>query len=232
MIVAIHQPNYLPYMGFFDKMQKSDVFVIYDDAQFNKDDFQHRNRIRLNDNLNNNGWKWLSVPVKKKHIPINQIKISNETLFKGEKWNYYHLRNIYNNYKDSIYFHKYEKEIGKIYTSEYDKLVDLNMDLIFFLMEALKVNTKINYSSEFVSSSKSTKRLVEIVKALGGDVYLAGISSYNYLDISLFEKNGIEVQIQNYVHPIYNQMNLEFMPYMSTIDALFNIGGNKCKSLL
>ena len=100
MIVGIHQPNYLPYLGFFDKMAKSDIFVIYDDAQFNKSDFQHRNRIRIY-----HGWKWLTVPVEKKRIPINEVKIRNEVkTWKGVKWSDVHFRDIHDNYKDAPYY--------------------------------------------------------------------------------------------------------------------------------
>ena len=99
MIIGIHQPNYLPYLGFFDKMMKSDIFVIYDDAQFEKGEFQHRNRIRIY-----HGWKWLTVPVEKKHIPINEIMIKNEVAtWKGLKWADAHFKDIRDNYKIRLF---------------------------------------------------------------------------------------------------------------------------------
>jgi hypothetical protein len=98
MIVGIHQPNYLPYLGFIDKLSKSDVFIIYDDAQFNKGDFQHRNRIRIY-----HGWKWLTVPVEKKHVPINQIKIKNDIEVHNVKWQETHYNEIFDNYKRAPY---------------------------------------------------------------------------------------------------------------------------------
>lgn len=220
MIIAIHQPNYLPYLGFFDKMKKSDIFVIYDDAQFNKEDFQHRNRIRIF-----NGFNWLTVPVEKKRIPINEIKIKDEsTTWKGIPWNKAHLKDIRDNYKDTSFFDTYEKEIVKIYSKKYNKLVDLNMSLINFLKKAFDIDTEVVMSSSLGFSSRSSERLMEIVEALGGTVYLSGSAGINYLDISLFESKNIRVEFQNFVHPIYKQNYENFIPNMAAIDALLNVG--------
>ncbi len=219
MIVGIHQPNYLPYLGFFDKMRRSDIFVIYDDAQFNKDDFQHRNKIRIY-----HGWKWLTVPVGKKNININKIQIKNDIEFSKIKWSYAHLREIKDNYKDTPYYHLYEKELEKIYKRTHDKLIDLNMNLIYFLMDAFNINTKIIFSSNYGFSSKSSEKLVEIIEAAGGDIYLSGPGGRNYLDLALFEKKKVKVEFQDYTYPIYQQRYDGFIPNMSSIDALFNVG--------
>ena len=221
MIVAIHQPNYLPYLGFFDKMKKSDIVVIYVDAQFEKGDFQHRNRIRIY-----HGWKWLTVPVEKKPIPINEIIIKNEVAtWKGVRWSDNHFKDIRDNYKDTPYYITYEKEIKRIYETKYDKLVDLNMELINFLKKAFDIEAEIVFSSDLGFTSKGTERLVEIVEVLGGDVYLSGPAGRNYIDLSLFEKKGIKVEFQEFKHPVYKQRYEEFIPNMSAIDTLFNTGG-------
>ena len=220
MIVTIHQPNYLPYLGFFDKMAKSDIFVIYDDAQFNKSDFQHRNRIRIY-----HGWKWLTVPVEKKRIPINEVKIRNEVkTWKGVKWSDAHFRDIHDNYKDAHYYGVYADELMRIYKRTYEKLVDLNMELIRFLMKAFDIDVEIVFSSDLGFTSKSTQKLVEIVEALGGDVYLSGPKGGDYLDVSLFERKGIKVVFQDFKHPVYKQRYKGFVPNMAAIDALFNVG--------
>jgi len=220
MIVGIHQPNYLPYLGFFDKMAKSDIFVIYDDAQFNKSDFQHRNRIRIY-----HGWKWLTVPVEKKRIPINEVKIRNEVkTWKGVKWSDAHFRDIHDNYKDAPYYSVYADELMRIYKRNYEKLVNLNMELIRFLMKAFDIDVEIVFSSDLGFTSKSTQRLVEIVESLGGDVYLSGPKGRDYLDVSLFERKGIKVVFQDFKHPVYKQRYKGFVPNMAAIDALFNVG--------
>jgi len=219
MIVGVHQPNYLPYLGFFDKMMKSDIFIIYDDAQFNKEDFQHRNRIRIY-----HGWKWLTVPVEKKHIPIKEIKIKNEVMIKNIKWSEAHFRDIRDNYKDTPYYPVYEKKLEDIYNDTYENLIELNMCLIDFLRTAFNIKTKLVFSSEFGFTSKSTQKLVDLVETLGGDVYLSGPKGKDYLDISLFEKKGIRVEFQDFKHPVYKQRYEGFIPNMSAIDALFNTG--------
>lgn len=219
MIVGIHQPNYLPYLGFIDKLRKSDVFIIYDDAQFTKGDFQHRNRIRIF-----NGWKWLTVPVEKKHIPINEIKIRNGIEIEGINWQEAHLKEIHDNYKKAPYYTIFEKDIRKIYEQEYDILIDINVKLIKYLMKSFKIDTEIIYSSEFGFASKSTERLVDLVSTVGGDTYLSGPMGKDYLDLQLFEKKNIEVVFQDFKHPIYQQQYDGFEPYMSAIDAMFNTG--------
>ena len=213
-IVGIHQSNYLPYLGFFDKIKKSDIFVIYDDAQFNSRDFQHRNRIRTGE-----GWQWLTVPIIKKAIPIKEITIKNNV-----DWSSVHFTAVRANYLKTPYYSTYGNEIRKIYKKRYEKLIDLNMDLIHFLMNAFGINTKILYASDFGFTSKSTERLVEIVEALDGDIYLSGPKGRDYMDMSLFEKRGVEVEFQDFKHPVYKQRYEGFVPNMSAIDVLFNVG--------
>jgi hypothetical protein len=200
-------------------MKKSDIFVIYDDAQFNKDDFQHRNKIRIYQ-----GWKWLTVPVIKKQISIQNINIKNETRIKGLNWREVHLGEIRENYKNTFYYSKYEKVFEDIYKDEYNFLIDLNMNIINFLKEAFGIKSQIIMSSELGFTSKSTTRLVEIVETLGGEIYLSGPGGKNYLDVSLFEKKGIKVEYQQFVHPIYTQYYNGFIQNMSSIDKLFNTG--------
>lgn len=219
MIISIHQPNYLPYLGFFDKMKHSDIFVIYDDAQFNKKDFQHRNKIRIY-----HGWKYLTVPVKKKRIPIKDIKIRNELTIKGMPWQEVHLKEIRDNYKGAPHYAPHEEYLEAIYTDKYDKLIDLNMDVINFLKNAFNIETKILFASELGFTSTSTERLADITDALGGDVYLSGPAGRDYLDVSLFERMGISVEFQDFKHPMYKQEYDGFIPNMSAIDALFNVG--------
>ena len=219
MIVAIHQPNYLPYLGFFDKMKRCDVFVIYDDAQFNRHDFQHRNKIRIH-----NGWKWLTVPVAKEEIQIKEIRIINETQKNKPHWSDVHFREMRANYAKTDYFSIYENEIKKIYEKKYEKLIDLNINLIKFLMNSFNIDVEIVYSSNFGIETRSSQKNLDIVHALDGDVYLSGPAGRDYLDISLFEDCGIEVKFQDFNHPVYKQRYEGFIPNMSAIDTLFNVG--------
>lgn len=233
MIVGIHQPNYLPYLGFFDKMRKSDIFIIYDDAQFNKHDFQRRNRIRVV-----KGWKWLTIPVIKELLPITDINILNELPEYTPRqlkilkelpgntpyWSKVHFKEIHANYAKTEYFPVYEDGLKNIYAKHYEKLIDLNMSIIDFLRKAFDINTKIVFSSEFELKSSSSQKILDIVKAVGGDVYLSGSMGHNYLDVSLFEKDGIDVIYQDFKEIVYKQRYEDFVPNLAAIDALFNVG--------
>ncbi|RLG31406.1 hypothetical protein DRO03_01265 [Methanosarcinales archaeon] len=219
MIIAVHQPNYIPYLGFFDKMKQSDIFVIYDDAQFNKEDFQHRNKIRIY-----HGWKYLTIPVEKKCIPIKDILIRNDRMVKDMTWQEAHLKDIQDNYKNTPYYVLYEHNLETIHTDKYDKLIDLNMEIINFLKDALNIKTKTIFAGELGFTSRSTERLIDITEALGGDTYLSGPAGRNYLNVSLFESRGIDVKFQDFKHPVYKQRYKGFISNMSAIDALFNTG--------
>jgi len=219
MIVGIHQPNYLPYLGFFDKIKKSDIFIIYDDAQFNKEDFQHRNRIRIF-----NGWKWLTVPVDKKYIPINKVKIKDNVEITGISWQDSHFRNLHDNYKEAEHYIDYENNLREIYEQKYKLLFDINMELIKFFIKAFNINTKIIFSSEFGFNTKSSSKLVDLVSAVGGDTYISGPMGKNYLELELFNEKNIKVEFQEFKHPVYKQQYDGFYPNMSAVDALFNIG--------
>lgn len=199
-------------------MNHADIFVIYDDAQFNKEDFQHRNKIRIY-----HGWKWLTIPIEKKPIPIKDIIIKNDVSKKGLQWNETHLRDIKDNYKNSPCYEKYKRTLESIYTDYYNNLIDINMNIINFFKNAFAINCKIVFSSEFGFTSKSTNRLVEITEALGGDVYLSGPAGKNYLDISSFKKKGIKIEYQDFKHPTYAQAYNGFVPNMSSIDVLLNV---------
>lgn len=219
MRVGIHQPNYLPYLGFFDKVDKSDVFVIYDDAQFTKSDFQHRNKIRIY-----HGWRWLTVPVDKKRVPLKEIKIRNDFIIKDNYWFDDHFQAISDNYKASKYFYRYEGVLQKIYSGEHDYLLDFNMELINMITNEMDAKKKIIMSSEFGFTSTGTERIIDIVEALGGDTYLSGLGGHSYLETKLFDKHNIKLEFQDFHHPEYHQCHENFEMNMASIDALFNLG--------
>ena len=219
MIVAIHQPNYLPYIGFFNKMRNADVFVIYDDAQFSKRDFHHRNKIRTR-----NGWNWLFVPAEKEKKPINEVKIKNEVKLGGLIWSKYHWKQIQTNYAKAEFFKSYAGDLEKIYNTPYERIIDLNMNLIKFLMSSFGIETEIVHSSMFGITTHSSQKILDLVKAVHGDTYLSGSGGHNYLDASLFEKEGIKVRFQDFTHPVYKQNFPGFFSNMAAIDLLFNVG--------
>ena len=221
MIIGIHQPNYLPYLGFINKLKNSDIFVILDDAQFSKGDYHNRNRIKTKD-----GAKWLTIPVKAKPEPINSIKINSEYKFSRMNWNVYHLKMIKENYSKSDCFHEVFPELEKIYENNYEYLIDINMNIINLLKELFSIKTPIYLSSELKldKTIRSTEKLVEICNIFNAKKYLSGKDGPKYMDMKLFENANIDLLIQDFDVQLYKQQFGEFIPYMTALDFYFNNG--------
>ena len=218
--ISIHQPVYLPWLGFIEKVTSSEKFVFLDDVQFEKNGFQNRNKIRTYD-----GEMWLTVPVK----------VKSQTLLKDVKINYSvdwinkHKKSIIQNYKKAEFFDNYWLELEKIYDEKYEYLVELNIEIIKFLFNKLKIKTKTLFSSELHISDKGSNRILEICKILNADRYISGISGKKYLLIDDFERQKIKLEFQNFQHPTYEQVFDPFYPNMAMIDLLFNEGDNALK---
>jgi len=217
MRVVVLQPGYLPWLGFFDQMYKSDVFIIYDDVQYDKHGWRNRNRIKTAQ-----GVQWLTIPVliKKQDNPlIKEVLINNKV-----DWRRTHLKSIKQSYSRAPFFDTYFEIFEEIYSKEWKFLIDIDMAFISALMEKLGLTTEIRFSSSLGITGKGTQRLVDICLHLGASEYLTGDAAEDYLDESLFRLNGIELQYHHYQHPVYNQLYGEFIPYLSVIDLLFNHG--------
>lgn len=225
MIVTIHQPEHLPWLGFIQKVSMADVFVILDTVQFRKNYFQNRNRI-----LTANGPAWLTVPVTKHPLdtPIKDIRINNNT-----QWQKKYLKSIYYNYIKSAYFEKYMAALENLISLEYHYLSDLNTAIIEWLLTEFKVQTKIVKASEIIATeAKNDMLLLEICSILGAQTYISGISGREYLNTSVFDKKGVNIHYQKFFHPVYPQLQKEFHPCMSSIDLLFNHGDDSSEVLL
>ncbi len=216
MIVAIHQPQYLPWLGYFDKIRRCDLFVFLDDAQFKKNEWQNRNKIKTDQR-----WQWLSVPVIHKFgQKINEVEINNTV-----QWRKKHLNALITNYSKAPYFKEHIDFFETTYAENWKLLVDINLHFIQYFVKALGISSKkFALSSAYESREGRTERLVGLCKRLAGDVYLSGKDGANYLDLGQFKKEGIRVIFQNYKHPVYPQLFGEFEPFMSVVDLLFNCG--------
>jgi hypothetical protein len=215
-IITIHQPEHLPWCGYFNKMRLSDHYVILDDVQYKKNNFQNRNRI-----ISNTGVKWLTVPVQiKGHI---NKTIEDMLVVDGWEKKYYGL--FEQSYKNHPYFIKYKDEIKEIIYSSNNRIIDINMRFIEFFRAIFKITTPVTFSSSLSVNTTSTPRLVDICSKLNGDEYLAGIGSYEYLDTSLFNRNDIKVSTHEFQPMQYSQLGSEiFIPYMSCVDLIMNVG--------
>ena len=224
MIVAIHQPEYLPWLGFFKKMMNVELFVFLDDVQFRKKGWQNRNRIRIND-----GTTLLSIPVHTHSYPkINEVTIDNE-----KNWSIRHKKSILYNYARAPYFDEIKDFIESIFEKKFQYLVDLNTEIIKFIMNELEIKSKIVFSSELEISKKGSDRVLDICKAVGADHYITGTFwAESNLRVEEFKKSNIDVEFQKFQHPIYKQIHGEFIPEMSIIDLLFNKGRKEAKKIL
>ena len=224
MIVAIHQPEYLPWLGFFKKMMNVELFVFLDDVQFRKKGWQNRNRIRIND-----GTTLLSIPVHTHSYPkINEVTIDNE-----KNWSIRHKKSILYNYARAPYFDEIKDFIESIFEKKFQYLVDLNTEIIKFIMNELEIKSKIVFSSELEISKKGSDRVLDICKAVGADHYITGTFwAESNLRVEEFKKSNIDIEFKKFQHPIYKQIHGEFIPEMSIIDLLFNEGRKEAKKIL
>jgi len=220
MTISIHQPNYLPWLGFFDKIKRSDKFVIFDNVQYprGKNHFGNRNKIKIH-----NSSKWLTVPVLGKSQKLN----FNQITYKNNGWKLEHLRLINIFYKDAPHFNTYYSSFEKILLEEYNTLSDLNVSLINYFLSVLDIKTEVILSSELVEEDiAGAGRIITILEKLKATKYITGSGpgSIRYINEDDFKSRNIELSWQHYKHPVYNQLHGEFLPYMNILDLLFNVG--------
>ncbi len=222
MLIAIHQPQYLPWLGYLDKIDKADVFVILDNVQFKKNEWQNRNRIKTAQ-----GCQWITVPVLYRFPEkINEVRINNK-----ENWGRKHLQAFITNYSKSPCYENYISFFEDIFSRNWEHLVDINVEIIKFLISTLDLKTRLVMASDLELREEPTERLIDICKTLGSQKYLAGKDGNKYMNLELFDKEGIEVIFQDFKHPVYNQLFGDFEPYMSAIDLLFNCGDKSLEIL-
>ena len=217
MIVAIHQPNFLPWLGYFYKMLKTDRFVFLDDAQYSRGSITSRVNIKTPE-----GKKWLSVPVKKRghsFQPISEIEVEPGTI-----WNKI-PGTLQSSYGRAPYFRTYMPQLEAILNKGHLRLVELNIALIEWLAQAFEMPTKSVKSSELPGVwGQSTERLVSICRSTGATQYLSGFGGQKYQEEELFKQNGIDLAVYDFKHPEYPQLWGDFVPGLSAIDLLFNCG--------
>jgi len=215
--LAVLQPGYLPWLGFFDQMMRADVFVCYDDVQFDRHGWRNRNRIKTP-----NGPIWLTVPVhqKGKFGQTNrEVEIDNQ-----RPWAKKHLASIHQHYARSPFIDRYLPELETLLLRPWERLLDLDLAIIELMASWLSINRPIVLASSLNISGQSSERLLAICRHFGADRYLSGNAAHTYLDVRTFESEGIRVVWQNYQHPEYPQLHGSFLPYLSALDLLLNMG--------
>ncbi len=199
-------------------MYRSDVFVIYDDVQYDKQGWRNRNRIKTA-----NGIQWLTVPVISnfhEHPLISKVTIDNKI-----NWRKKHFLSIKQNYSRATFYKKYIDIFEEAYAREWQYLIDIDLYFITELANCFGMNNKkIVRSSSLNVRGERIERLITLCKTFKADIFYEGAAGKNYIDGKYFEEHGIKVEFQDYKHPVYNQLHGDFVPYLSVIDLLFNHG--------
>lgn len=219
MKIAILQPNYIPWKGVFDLINKVDVFVFFDDVQYTKKDWRNRNLIKTS-----NGATWLTVPVLTKGVRdqlINEARIDSNV-----NWQSKHYKAIVAAYKKAPFFSEYEHILDEIYLkNKWELIADLDVFSTKLLAKELGIEADWVLSSTLnVSGSKEGERVVNICDKLGCDYFINGPAAKPFMDQGVFDKAGITLDYIEYDYQEYDQLYPPFNHYVSVLDVLFNCG--------
>lgn len=225
--VVIHQPDFLPYLGFFHRFLHADQYVVLDHVQFVKGTskaWTHRDKIRTR-----KGEEWLSLSVKKCSLdtPINEVELSD-----SNEWRQKCLNLLNENYRNAPCFDEIFPFLKNLFDLEYSKMIDFNLASIKLLMELLDTNIDIEFSSTLSPRGSRNEMLIDILEKVGANRYLSGTGARGYMDIESFKDAGIEVIWQDFHHPEYPQVFEGFVPALSSVDMLFNCGISQSRQLL
>lgn len=217
MIVSIHQPAYLPWLGYFDRIAKSDAFIFLDNVQFERNSFINRNRIKTA-----NGPIWLTVPVRlDAHFDKTIVEIEIDD---RQDWRRKHLRSIEQNYARTKNFAQKFDRLAAIYRNRTNKLAELCRDQLDFWLSELGITTRIMRASQLPVAGRKSALVLNLCKHLGATKYLSGPLGWGYLEETEFSKAGIDIEYHEFVHPVYSQTNGEFVPAMGVVDYWMNCG--------
>ncbi|MCR4660954.1 MAG: WbqC family protein [Clostridia bacterium] len=228
MRVGIHQINYFPWIGYFNKIAKSDVFILLDKVQLIDNGMMHRNRI-----LNKNGEiSYITISFNKKNYfdrDFSDIEVNNNVDWLTKQYNL-----IADSYRKAPYWKEINDIIYPFFHSKYERIIDVNLKALELVMDILEIKTKLVFQSSLEHNKELRKDdlLIELLKDLNANIYLSGTGAKKYMIIDDFKNEGIDVQFQTFESPKYQQNNSdEFIPGLSILDVLFNCGVQKTKEL-
>ncbi|HOJ31968.1 MAG TPA: WbqC family protein [Candidatus Hydrogenedentes bacterium] len=224
MRVAIHQPHYLPWLRYVEKVARADVFILLDTVAFTKNGWQNRNRIKTQ-----NGTVLLTVPVHATlGMPLSEVRIDH-----NQPWQKKHWRSIEQAYRKAPFFERYAPGLRALYHADWDRLVELNHRMLLFFLDALGLRTPVYLASSMPVNGTGTERLIELVRHVQGDTYYTGaFAAETYLNAALFEQAGLKLELQQWQAPNYPQLHGEFVRDLSIVDLLMNVGPDSLKILL
>ena len=229
MLVAIHQPNFFPWLGFFDKLKKAEIFIVLDQVQFPKTGGNWTNRARI---LVQKTPRWLTVPIVRNYHGfrlISEIEI-NEKI----PWRKKMRDTLRCSYAEAPYYQEIIPLLETLINYQTRNLLRFNMHILEVLMHALRMDyAKVRFQSKLHSQGRATDLLISLTKAVGADTYICGGGASEYQENEKFRQNGIKLVFQSFQHPIYNQHQIKlFIPGLSIIDVLMNCGLTGTKRLI
>lgn len=225
MIACVHQPNYLPWLGFFAKVAQSDVYVVMDNVQFTKNSWINRVKV-----AGNGDPLWLTVPVRRQGL---ETLIANVEIDYSRNWIKQHRATLEARYGRSSFFKAVYPDVTAILEMRVRRLVELNTLLIHWVLDACAVQTKVVLGSELHAVGKASTLIVAQCQAIGATEYIAGQGSVGYEDMDAYSTAGIRHRRQAFSHPEYPQVGrAQFLPGLSVLDALFHLGVQEVGHLL
>lgn len=217
-IVAIHQPNFMPWLGYFYKIYKANTFIFLDDVQIQKKGASYTNRVSI---LTGGESKYLTIPIKRS----SGFSRINETEFVNSKWQKKMISTLQGSYSRACFFKENKNFVFELINFKVDNLAEYNINFIMEIVKKLNFDTTLSRSSQFKINSVSTKRLVELINAVDGSIYLSGSGGDTYQDHDLYKNEEIKLIYNHMPDFKYEQIKSDlFTPSLSIIDAIFNIG--------
>jgi hypothetical protein len=218
MIVSINQPAYLPWLGYFERIAASDLHIVLDHVQFEKNSFTNRNKVRTPE-----GWTWLTVPLATKgqfgDLPIHRLQFAA-----NDSWQKKHWATLRMNYARAPFFPEYAPAYEELYRRAWSGFGPMVRAFLDQHLRDLGITTPLRFSSELAVEGTKSDLVLNLCRAAGATTYLSGALGRDYLDGASFAAAGVAVTYQDYVHPQYAQARPGFEPYLGVLDLIFNHG--------
>lgn len=225
MILTAHQPVYLPWLGLFHKIALADMFISFNQVQYQPKDWNNRNKINTAQ-----GPVWVSVPVLRSGFlerKYTEIEINNSI-----NWGRKHFNSLQGSYAKTPYFKRYADFFEDTYNKEWNTLVELNEYMLCWFLDILGINVPVRRADEWTFLGIKSDMVLDMCLQVGADNYIFGAEGRNYADEQSFNEAGVGVQYQDYHHPEYPQLHGDFVSHLSIIDLLFNCGDNSLEILM
>lgn len=221
MIIAIHQPHFIPWLGYLHRMSQVDLFIVLDHVQFERSNYQNRSRIRME-----NEARWLTVPVLQRSYRERILDKEIDNHNRAHPWGRNRFSILRNAYCRAGYLNMYAPALSRIFEGEWQRLVDLNRAMLDFLRDAFEIRTPIVSSAELAVEGAKAELVLNLCRAVKADALLVGFGgAREYLIPENFAQHGIEIRYHQFNHPRYRQCGqTPFIPGLAAVDLLLNAG--------